>query len=107
MKCNGFDLSRGEAIEISFSQTIKSVDPLLAPAPEGVFIAPGWIDLQVNGFGGVDYNSPQSTVEQIAASLDQMFATGVTRLFPTVITGSPERMRAALRNLAQAKRTLP
>ncbi|HME08358.1 MAG TPA: hypothetical protein VKG25_14980 [Bryobacteraceae bacterium] len=102
MKCNGFDLSRGEAIEISFSKTIESVEPLFTPLPEEIFIAPGWIDLQVNGFGGVDYNSPLATTGEIAASLNKMFATGVTRLFPTVITGSPERMRAALRNLALA-----
>jgi N-acetylglucosamine-6-phosphate deacetylase len=107
MKCNGFDLSRGEAVEITFGETIRSVEPLLEAGAEEVFVAPGWIDLQVNGFGGVDYNSPLATVEQIACSLDMIFATGTTRIFPTVITGSPERMQAALRNLAQAKTSLP
>jgi len=109
MKCNGFDLSRGELVEISFGQTIQSVEPALAPRPgeSEVFVAPGWIDLQVNGFGGVDYNSPHATVPEIAASIDKQFATGTTRFFPTVITGAPERMQAALRNLAEAKATLP
>ncbi len=107
MKCNGFDLSRGEAVEILFSKTIDSVEPMFAPPPEDVFISPGFIDLQVNGFGGVDYNSPLSTVDEIAASVNKILATGVTRFFPTVITGSPERMRAALHNLAQAKAALP
>jgi N-acetylglucosamine-6-phosphate deacetylase len=32
-----------------------------------------------------------------------MFSTGVTRFFPTVITGSEERMIGALRNLASAR----
>lgn len=36
-----------------------------------------------------------------------MFRTGVTRFFPTVITGSPQDMTAALRNLAQAKEQIP
>jgi N-acetylglucosamine-6-phosphate deacetylase len=36
-----------------------------------------------------------------------MFATGVTRFFPTVITGSPEDMVGALANLAAARRALP
>ncbi len=53
-------------------------------------MAPGFIDLQVNGFAGVDYNSPTATVEEIAGSIRALFATGVTRFFPTVITGSPE-----------------
>jgi N-acetylglucosamine-6-phosphate deacetylase len=110
MKCNGFDLSRGEAVEISFDQTIQSVEPWLGPQGKDediVYVAPGWIDLQVNGFGGVDYNSPAVTVEEFAGSIDKLFATGVTRLLPTVITGSPDRMRSALRNLARAKARLP
>jgi N-acetylglucosamine-6-phosphate deacetylase len=36
-----------------------------------------------------------------------MFATGVTRFYPTVITGSPEDMAGALANLSTARETLP
>jgi N-acetylglucosamine-6-phosphate deacetylase len=35
-----------------------------------------------------------------------MFATGVTRFFPTVITGAPDRILDALRNLSSARETL-
>jgi N-acetylglucosamine-6-phosphate deacetylase len=35
-----------------------------------------------------------------------LFSTGVTRFYPTVITGSPQDMLAALHNLARAKDTL-
>ncbi|HLG95539.1 MAG TPA: amidohydrolase family protein [Bryobacteraceae bacterium] len=107
MKCNGIHVASGEQIEISFQDLIQHVDPLLAPTPSDVYISPGWIDLQVNGFAGVDYNSPQASVEQIGHSIREMFRTGVTRFFPTVITGSPEDMAAALRNLARAKEQLP
>ena len=60
----------------------------------------------MNGFAGVDYNSAASTREQIARSIRAQFACGVTRLYPTVITGSPENMTAALRNLASAKESI-
>jgi N-acetylglucosamine-6-phosphate deacetylase len=103
MKCNGIHLASGEEVEVSFSAFIEGVDSLLAPTGSDVFIAPGWIDLQVNGFAGVDYNSPTSPAEQIGHSIREMFRTGVTRFFPTVITGSPEDMTGALRNLAQVK----
>jgi N-acetylglucosamine-6-phosphate deacetylase len=66
--------------------------------------APGFVDLQVNGFAGVDYNAPDTASEAIAASVERMFQSGVTRFFPTVITGSRERMLGALRRLAAAKR---
>jgi N-acetylglucosamine-6-phosphate deacetylase len=64
------------------------------------------VDLQVNGFAGVDYNSAASPLEEISKSIRAMFSTGVTRFFPTVITGAPEAMLAALRNLAQARETI-
>jgi N-acetylglucosamine-6-phosphate deacetylase len=106
-KCqSGVDVSSGSSVEVSFDRAITVVDHLIRPLNDGVFIAPGWIDLQVNGFAGVDYNSPASSHEQIALSIRAQFACGVTRFFPTVITGSPENITAALRNLAAAKESL-
>jgi len=107
MKCSGIHLASAEQIEISFDNLIHGVDPLLSPAPSSVYLSPGWIDLQVNGFAGVDYNSPTATPEQIGHSIREMFRTGVTRFFPTVITASPSAITAALRNLAQAKEQIP
>src|SRR5882762_5033397 len=106
MKCNGIDPSTGEQVEISFDDFITGVDPLIYPLAETVYVSPGWIDLQVNGFAGVDYNSPSASHEEISRSIRSMFATGVTRFFPTVITGSPDNMSGALRNLANAKDSL-
>lgn len=107
MKCSGIHLATGEQIEILCGDLIQGVDPLLSPTPSSVYLSPGWIDLQVNGFAGVDYNSPTATPEQVGHSIREMFRTGVTRFFPTVITASPQDMAAALRNLAQAREQIP
>ncbi len=105
MKCSGRSAVSGERIEIEFDTAINNVDPLLSlHAEDAVFIAPGFVDLQVNGFAGVDFNSPH---EDIARAFPAIFSTGVTRFFPTVITGAPEAMLAALRNLAAARESLP
>jgi len=106
MKCTGTDITTGVPVELSFTNLIGAVEPLLSPADEFVFLSPGWIDLQVNGFAGVDYNSPSTSHEEIARTIRAMFKTGVTRFFPTVITGSPGNMIGALRNLAAAKETI-
>jgi N-acetylglucosamine-6-phosphate deacetylase len=107
MNCSGHNLS-GEPTLVEFANgLISNVDPLLNRSQAGdVTIAPGFVDLQVNGFAGVDYNEPSSSHEEIARSLQVMFSTGVTRVFPTVITGDPERMVGALRNLAAARESL-
>ena len=102
--CRGRDVFSGATVEIGFQNTIQSVSP--ASLSTDVHLAPGFIDLQVNGFAGVDYNHPQTTHEEIARSLRAQFATGVTRLYPTVITGEPAAMVACLRNLAAASESL-
>ena len=106
MKCNGLHFADREEIEISFGAVIEAVEPRLANGT-GDYVAPGWIDLQVNGFAGADYCSPKTPHQDIARSIQAMYATGVTRFFPTVITGSPENMSGALANLAAARRSIP
>jgi N-acetylglucosamine-6-phosphate deacetylase len=106
-KCAGYDPSTGQPVEIFFSNVIAATEPLLPPSTVSTWVVPGFIDLQVNGFAGVDYCSPDTPVEEIARSIQAQFATGVTRLFPTVITGSYDDMAGAIRNLAHAKTALP
>lgn len=107
MKCTGRDAVSGDRITIEFDDVIQHLDPAFSDeVPNDVYIAPGFIDIQVNGFAGVDYNAPDAPHDEIARSLQVMFSTGVTRCFPTVITGDPEKMLGALRNLARAKASL-
>lgn len=61
----------------------------------GDILAPGYVDLQVNGGGGVMFNDDQSVaaLETIAAAHRRL---GATTIFPTLITDTPERTRAAI-----------
>src|SRR5205807_1103095 len=102
--CSGIDAVSGSGIEIACEETIQTVRPARERPVQ--WIAPGWVDIQVNGFAGVDYNSPATTHEEIARSIQVLYSAGVARFYPTVITGAPDDMVAALRNLARAKDTL-
>jgi N-acetylglucosamine-6-phosphate deacetylase len=104
MKCCGKNVATGEPLEVEFGSEIEAVGP--AARCEDVYLAPGWIDLQVNGFAGVDYNAPDAPLEEIARSIQVISSTGVARFYPTVITGAPEDMIRALANLARAKESL-
>lgn len=107
MTLTGIDVSSGSHVVVTFDRSLRSVAPPAAEIENPLCLAPGWIDLQVNGFAGVDYNSPTTPHEELARSMRVLFSTGVTRFLPTVITGSPEDMAGALRNLAAAKQKLP
>lgn len=104
--CTGFDIMSGTAVEVTYDRAIIGVEHLLTPPADRVYVAPGWIDIQVNGFAGVDYCSHTASQEGIAHSIRELYSTGVTRFFPTVITGSFEDITGSLRNLTRAKATL-
>src|SRR5439155_8079437 len=65
---------------------------------------PGLFDLQVNGFGGVDFNAPDLTADGVDRSIELMRATGVTRCLPTLITSAFDRFAASARILARSPR---
>lgn len=62
---------------------------------------PGFFDLQVNGFAGIDFNGPDLTEALVAEALERMEATGVTRCLPTLITSPFERFAANARVIAR------
>ena len=69
--------------------------------PQDGVLAPGLVDLQVNGGGGLLYNdSPTAAVALAIARAHRDF--GVTTILPTLITDTPARMREAAGSIAAA-----
>jgi N-acetylglucosamine-6-phosphate deacetylase len=62
---------------------------------------PGLFDLQVNGFGGIDFNGPGLTESRMADALERLRSTGVTRCLPTLITSSFEQFAASARVISR------
>ena len=62
--------------------------------------APGFVDLQVNGFAGVDFT--EADADGYARAGAAMLATGVTAYQPTFVTGPEEVVAAALRAIPPA-----
>ncbi len=110
MQISGINPTTGLPTTITFDESIHSVTSGTTPiaaSTEAVYLAPGFIDVQVNGFAGVDYCQSRTAVEEIGRSIDVIHTSGTSLFFPTVITNSPEEMVGALRNLAAAKESLP
>ena len=63
--------------------------------PAGAFVAPGFIDLQVNGGGGVLLND-QPTAEGMRAIARAHRRYGTTGCLPTLISDTREQMRTAI-----------
>ena len=64
---------------------------------------PGLVDIQVNGFAGIDFNAPGLSTEQVRRAVAELGATGVTRFLPTLITGPFDRFARCARVLLEAE----
>ncbi len=67
----------------------------------GGVIIPGFVDLQVNGAGGVMFNDSQS-VETLETMSRALASVGTVAFMPTLITDTPERSQAAIDAVAAA-----
>lgn len=66
----------------------------------GLLVAPGLVDLQVNGAHGADITAEPHRLWEVAAALS---AYGVTSFLPTVITSAPQARTVALETLAAGR----
>ncbi len=81
------------------------------PRPRGEVAAPGartvelpgFVDLQVNGFAGVDFGDPVLTSERVLQAVAAIEKTGVTRFLPTLITSSFETWSTCARTLVRTR----
>jgi N-acetylglucosamine-6-phosphate deacetylase len=58
-----------------------------------------YIDLQINGCWGVDFNAPHLETDAWLSACQRLAANGTTRFLPTLITDSLDNMTAKLRRL--------
>ena len=110
---DGAELHREAAVVIDDTRiraVVKRADlPSGVPLtrlPSGAWLAPGFVDLQVNGGGDVLFND-MPTPEGIAAIVAAHRRFGTTAMLPTLITDTRETMRAARQAVGVAMRDRP
>ena len=99
-------LIRGEQIVgISDRNEVSSSVPV-QELPDAVWLAPGFIDIQVNGGGDLLFNdAPTPDTMQAIAKAHRRF--GTTALLPTLISDSPDKMPKALAAVEEAAAANP
>lgn len=103
MKLRATHCITGNTVELDVTRkSIASARVVRGAGPDSVYVGPSLTDLQVNGFGGVDFNSLPLESEDIQHVSEQLVKTGVTRFFPTVITNAAERVVELLGQINQA-----
>jgi len=100
-----------DAAVVVSDRRIEAIVPRDAIRPDirvldlgGGIVAPGFIDVQVNGGGGALLNSNPS-VEVVRVIAESHRKYGTTGLLPTVITDRPDVMEAAITSVRAARKS--
>ncbi|MEM8587377.1 MAG: amidohydrolase family protein [Pseudomonadota bacterium] len=102
----GRDPATGESLRLIVEdRAIAAIEP--AAEDTDTFLAPGLIDLQVNGYGGIDLNDVELTPDAVSELCRSLMALGVTTFLPTIITAPEDRIIRALGRIAAARAADP
>jgi len=66
-----------------------------------------WVDLQVNGYAGVDFNADELTVEEVLAVCQRLEEDSVRGILATIITAPLDQMEQRIARLARWIDELP
>jgi N-acetylglucosamine-6-phosphate deacetylase len=102
------DCWSNDTIRLRFEDGIIT-DREKAPGAEtgGWWIAPGLIDLQVNGFLGIDFQSDVIDREQLECAVNGLHQAGCSRFMLTLVTEEWPRLIKRLTTLRQIRATSP
>lgn len=109
MKLTACRYDTGAAVTLSCAGAAIQ-DITAAPAdqcPPGLLVGPGLFDLQVNGYGGQEFNDLNLNEDQVAQISLAMDADGVTSYLPTATTHSFEMLQHTMQVLARAWNQVP
>jgi len=90
----------GERIARIFTCEPNRKDQRLAD--EDIRMTTGFIDMQVNGFAGVDFNHPNFRGDDLVGVCRNLLTTGVTRFCPTLISADHNQLARNINEIRNA-----
>lgn len=100
----GRDLTTGQPIAFEIEgERIASADPAAHGTNDPLpWIGPGLVDLQVNGFAGLDLNDGKVSEDAVTGLTKALSSVGVTTFLPTLVTADEATIETGLRTIAAA-----
>ncbi|PKA97489.1 N-acetylglucosamine-6-phosphate deacetylase [Flavobacteriaceae bacterium MAR_2009_75] len=98
----GANYKTGDSIEVQIVDNLISQIVGHPSENSSQIIAPGLVDLQVNGFKGIDLNSGELTEDEVIQITQFLWEEGVTAFLPTLITNSSAKIESAIDAIVQA-----
>ena len=100
-RIRGRSVISSKVCEVTISEGIITGVREAEGGAEVPWLSPGFFDIQVNGYKGINYSSDTLKGDDLLSMIEMLRESGTTRHLPTIITGPQERIIANLKILAQ------
>ncbi len=98
----------GDPVEVRWEHgVIQSISPAAEKPPSDCWVAPALVDLQVNGFGGIDFQRNNLSSGDLHVAQRSLLSAGCTRWLLTLITDEWPVLLTRLRHLRALRESSP
>ena len=99
MKFQGNSYQNNLPIEVNITgEHIENIIPVKQGTHDFI-VGPGFTDIQVNGYGGLDYNERYDDPTNLLPIAKLLYKEGVTAHYPTIITNSADQITRLIRQV--------
>ena len=107
--CDAIDHRTGEAVRLTtVGGKISALEPLSGVASAGLpVLLPPLVDIQINGFAGVDFQNDRVTRADLEQAANGLAAAACSRFLLTLITDRWDRMLARLKHFRALRASSP
>src|ERR1700722_16322413 len=93
------DFATGKPVRLRWRNGVIAESVAATEAPQDLWVAPGLVDLQINGYGGVDFQQDDLTAGDLLKATRGLRAAGCTRFLLTLIKEEWTKLTARLGHL--------
>ncbi len=100
-KVEGLLYSDGKPVSITIADgKISEIKQIQGDSKSDIYVAPGFIDLQLNGYMGVDFADQHLTAEDMKKAIKSVREKGVTTFLPTIVTADFNQIKRSFELLS-------
>jgi N-acetylglucosamine-6-phosphate deacetylase len=92
----------GQVVRVAVERGVVTAIERVIDDPRGIWISPGWMDIQINGYAGHDPNAAGADASTTAAMVRALWPEGVSGSCVTICTESEAHILSNLRAIVAA-----
>ncbi|HSV57142.1 MAG TPA: hypothetical protein VLH39_08575, partial [Magnetospirillaceae bacterium] len=107
MEIQGTDVYSGDTLTLEVKGGLIIRAGRSEPRPDLPYIGRGFLDMQVNGYRGIDYSGEGLAQADVARMVELLAPTGTTKHVPTIVTSGRDRILRNLETISRAAGSNP